>query len=105
MSEIGLQESLIPGIIPIHIRAMTKVRKKVVRILALGNPAGDRILRLTQGEQYVCCHGSKMEHQHLRNFCEEVQRLVRSTGQSLEDYTTEELSNLLAGWVDGEITQ
>lgn len=84
---------------------MTQVRKKVVRMLALGNCADDRILRLTRGEQYVCCHGSEVEHQLLSDFCEEVQRWLRSTGQTLEDYTSEELSVLLKGWVEKEPTE
>jgi hypothetical protein len=84
---------------------MTQVRKKVVRMLALGGHADDRVLRLTQGEQYVCCHGSEKEHQQLSDFCEDVQRLVYSTGQTLEDFTTDELSNLLSGWMEREPMQ
>ncbi|MEX2608246.1 MAG: hypothetical protein WD708_12965 [Kiritimatiellia bacterium] len=84
---------------------MTQVRKKVVRMLALGGRADDRIFRLTRGRQYVCCQGSEAEHQQLSGFCEDLHQWLHSTGQSIEEYSPDELSALLAGWFDKESTQ
>lgn len=71
---------------------MGKPRETISRILAVGSPASDGILRLTQGEWFVCCQGSEEEHRDLREFCLGVESLLEASGQDLCDFTPEEFS-------------
>ncbi|WFB34725.1 hypothetical protein P3T73_11195 [Kiritimatiellota bacterium B12222] len=78
---------------------MLEKRKQVSRMLAIGSHSNDQIQRITRGEEYTCYEGSEQEHAQLTAFCEWIQDLLKSTGQSLSDYSPEELQDLLTGFV------
>jgi hypothetical protein len=79
---------------------MSHIKRQVSRVLAVGGIPGDEIKRLTRGEAYTCCYGSESEHKHLAAFCEDLQDLLKSTGQSLPDFSPEELQELLKAFTN-----
>jgi len=69
-------------------------------MLAVGGIPGDEIKRLTRGEAYTCCYGSETEHDQLAAFCEDLQDLLKTTGQHLTDFSPEELQELLKAFTN-----
>jgi hypothetical protein len=92
--------ALIPFSFVLLLKVMGNTREYLSRILAVGSPAADGVHRLTQGDSYVCCEGSQLEHQQLRDFCQQVEELLEATGQSLEDFTPEQFADLVKAFAD-----
>lgn len=75
---------------------MPKRRTSIRRILAVGNPPGDQVKRLTRGENFTCVNGSEVEHERLRDFCLWLETCVGEMGIDLSDLSREELALLLS---------
>jgi|GEM_PF-1194877 len=73
---------------------MSRVRKSVSRILAVGAPPADRVRRLTRGDHFTCVAGSEEEHEVLRTFCRRLEALLEETGLEPGDLSPEELGAL-----------
>ncbi len=74
---------------------MPSPSKRVVRILALGSAPQDDQIRVTTGNQYSCWLGDDSQHQALHRFCEELLGLLQSLDMRLEDFSPQELTELL----------
>jgi hypothetical protein len=71
-------------------------------MLAVGSVPDDQISRLTCGEAFTCCYGSETEHATLTAFCQALESLLSSSGQTLADFSPDELKALLDEFAQGE---
>ncbi|MDK2857296.1 MAG: hypothetical protein PWQ29_865 [Verrucomicrobiota bacterium] len=70
-------------------------QKRVVGLLGVGFDNEDGHIRITQGESYKVMMGSGGTHQTLQKLCQEIEDAVKNSGRPLDDYSAEELMEMI----------
>ncbi len=68
---------------------------RVVGLLGVGFDREDKLIRITQAENYRVLMGSPESHQALHKMCMKINEAVEASGRELSDYTPEEFMELV----------
>ncbi len=70
-------------------------QSRVVGLLGVGFDTQDGHVRITQADQYHVLMGSGETHEALQAICRRIEKKVKETGRTLNDYTPEEFMVLV----------
>ncbi|MFC1467174.1 hypothetical protein ACFLQY_00550 [Verrucomicrobiota bacterium] len=74
---------------------MKQNKKKIIRILGVGQDTKDGHTRITQGADYNIFMGSEETHEYLTELCEKIEKRIEEQGLTLEDISVEELQEII----------
>jgi len=70
-------------------------QSRVVGLLGVGFDHEDEHIRITRADNYQVLMGSHASHKKRQEMCSKIDKMIRSSGRLLSDYTPEEFMELV----------